>query len=343
MKVAIIGVTGYSGLELIRLLSQHPEVEIQSLHSQSMINHKISDIYPHLKNSCELMIKEIDSEVIMNETDLVFLGTPSGVSATLGQPFIEANFPLIDLSGDFRLKTEGAYEKWYGKASAPLESIHQAEYGLAEERQQPQVKLIANPGCYATGALLSLAPLVKEELVQEDSLIIDGKSGLSGAGKVPSPSSHAVSVMENMTVYKMNQHQHTPEILQQLQQWNSEIEAIQFTTSLIPVTRGILLTIYAKAKKEVSETELFNLFETYYQEKPFVRIQPIGMYPDLKQVQGSNYCDIGLAYNPGTRLITIVCTLDNLVKGAAGQAIQNLNIMWGFPEEMGLLNSPVFP
>lgn len=343
MKVSIIGVTGYSGLELIRLLSQHPKVVIQSLHSQSMANHKISDSYPHLKNYCELMISEIEPETIMKEADLVFLATPSGVSAALAQPFIEANFPLIDLSGDFRLKTVGAYEQWYGKEAAPIEHILQAEYGLGEERQNPQATFIANPGCYATGALLSLAPLVKGKLVQEDSLIIDGKSGLSGAGKALSASSHAVSVMGNMTVYKVNQHQHTPEILQQLQQWNSDIIDIQFTTSLIPVTRGILLTIYAKAKKAVTEAELVDLFETYYQGKPFVRIQPVGQYPDLKQVQGSNYCDIGLAYNPGTKQITIITTLDNLVKGAAGQAVQNLNLMFDFPEEMGLLTSPIFP
>ncbi len=343
MKVAIIGVTGYSGLELIRLLSQHPEVIIQSLHSQSMVHHKISEIYPHLQNCCELMIKEIEPATIMEETDLVFLATPSGVSATLAQPFIEADFPLIDLSGDFRLKTEGSYEKWYGKEAAPIDSILKAEYGLGEERQNLQANFIANPGCYATGALLSLAPLVKAKMIQPDSIIIDGKSGLSGAGKVPSTSSHAVSVMGNMTVYKMNQHQHTPEILQQLQQWNSSIEAIQFTTSLIPVTRGILLTIYAKVNREVTEEALVELYASYYREKAFVRIQPVGVYPDLKQVQGSNYCDIGLAYNSETRLITLVCTLDNLVKGAAGQAIQNLNIMCGFPEELGLINSPVFP
>lgn len=203
--------------------------------------------------------------------------------------------------------------------------------------------MIANPGCYATGALLSLAPLVEQKMIETDSIIVDAKSGLSGAGKNLSESTHFVNANENMTLYKMNSHQHIPEIMQQLQRWDENIPAIQFSTSLIPVTRGIFITSYARSKKKLTQTELWENYQTFYQDMPFIRVQNKNVYPNLRQVIGSNFCDIGVAYNEVTSIITVVTVLDNLVKGAAGQAVHNLNHLVGWPETTGLNLVPIYP
>ncbi|MDA9470038.1 N-acetyl-gamma-glutamyl-phosphate reductase [Enterococcus sp. 5H] len=343
MKVSIVGVTGYSGLELLRYLKQHPFVEIVSIHSHSMNKKSLAEVNPHLRQLISLPLEEINFQKIMESSELVFLATPSGISKELAIPFVEADFPVIDLSGDFRLKEVGAYETWYGSSPAPEAIINMFDYGLAEAREKPKSKWIANPGCYATATELSLAPLLKEELILPDSIIVDAKSGLSGAGKGLSQLTHFTEAHDNMTLYKMNQHQHIPEIIQQIKIWEKAVKAIQFSTSLIPVTRGIFLTAYAKLKQPSSDEKLVQLFKDHYEEKPFVRVQEVGNYPALKQVIGSNYCDIGLAYNKETNLVTIVTVIDNLGKGAAGQAVQNLNIYAGFDECSGLDNIPIFP
>ncbi len=343
MKVSIVGVTGYSGLELVRILRQHPQVEIRSIHSQTAVGQEISVDYPHLKGLIDLPIESVDPEKIMAASDLVFFATPSGISKEMALPFIRAGFPVIDLSGDFRLKKAGSYQKWYGKKAAPLEFLQQAVYGLAEFRKDKEAKLVANPGCYATAALLSLAPLVQKKLIEPDSIIVDAKSGLSGAGKKLSSSSHFIEVNENMTLYKMNTHQHIPEIMQQLQKWDEAIPALQFSTSLIPVSRGIFATTYVRPKEKASTDYFYDIFSAAYAADPFIRIQEKGHYPVLKQVIGSNFCDIGLAYNQATNILTMVTVIDNLVKGAAGQAVQNLNIIGGYPQEMGLRMLPVYP
>lgn len=343
MKVSIIGATGYSGCELIRYLRYHPEVELTSIHSSSTKDEAFSAFYPHAKQLCTLPLEAIDPEKIMTVSDLVFFATPSGIAKELAASFVTAGFPAIDLSGDFRLKTQGAYERWYGHRAAPYELVQCFDYGLAEFRQHKQSKWVANPGCYATAAELSLAPLLKEQLIELDSIIIDAKSGFSGAGKNLTQATHFTEAHDNMTLYKMNQHQHIPEIIQQLKEWAPELEAIQFSTSLIPVTRGIFATTYVKAKQPISDEELIAVYRNCYDDKPFVRVQAVGVYPTLKQVVGSNYCDIGLAYNPATNMITIVTVIDNLGKGAAGQAIQNLNLLAGFPEVYGLDQLPLYP
>lgn len=343
MKVSIIGVTGYSGLELLRYLGQHPFVEVVSIHSQSMNKKSLKDVHPHLKQLISLPLEKIDPEKIMGKSDLVLLATPSGISKELALPFIEADFPVIDLSGDFRLKELGEYETWYGSAAAPIAIIQAFDYGLAEYRKNTKSKWIANPGCYATAAELSLAPLLKEDKLILDSIVIDAKSGISGAGKGLSQATHFSEAHDNMTLYKMNSHQHIPEIIQQLKTWAPNLSAIQFSTTLIPVSRGIFLTAYAKLKQPISDEELVQLYQAHFEKSPFIRIQEVGEYPVLKQVIGSNYCDIGLAYNKQTNMITIVTVIDNLGKGAAGQAIQNLNIFAGFDEKCGLDHLPIYP
>ncbi|MGG5369055.1 N-acetyl-gamma-glutamyl-phosphate reductase [Enterococcus sp. AZ196] len=343
MKVSIIGVTGYSGIELVRLLLQHPKTEIVSIHSHSQNGKEIAEYLPHLKQLLDLPLEPINPDEIMKRAELVFFATPSGISKEIATAFVKADFPIIDLSGDFRLKADGQYEKWYKNSSAPFDFLQHAHYGLADFYSKPDSKLIANPGCYATGTLLSLAPLVEEGLIETDSIIVDAKSGLSGAGKNLSESSHFVNCNENMTLYKMNSHQHIPEIMQQLQKWDKTIPAIQFSTSLIPVTRGIFITTYARSKEKLTQKQIWDTYSQFYREKPFVRVQDQHVYPNLRQIVGSNYCDIGVAYNEVTNIITVVTVLDNLVKGAAGQAVHNLNHLAGWPETTGLNLVPIYP
>lgn len=343
MKVSIIGATGYSGFELLRYLRTHPLVEVVSIHSYSVNKQSIDQVVPHIKNVISLPIEEINSKDIMAKSELVFLATPSGISKELAIPFIEADFPIIDLSGDFRLKEVESYEKWYGKTSLPKEIVSLFDYGLGEFRENSTAHFIANPGCYATATELSLAPLVVKNQIELDSIIVDAKSGLSGAGKGFSESTHFSTANDNMRLYKMNSHQHIPEIIQQLKKWQPRVEAIQFSTSLIPVTRGIFVTTYAKLKQPQSNKELVSLYKNFYYGKPFIRIQEIDHYPSLKQVIGSNNCDIGIAYNKKTNIVTVVTVIDNLGKGAAGQAIQNLNILAGYPETTGLDLLPMYP
>lgn len=341
MKAAIVGVTGYGGLELVRLIQRHPILELGSLHSHSMHNDSIAAFYPGLQGITDKPVEPIDVEKIMTENDLVFFATPSGISRELALPFMEKDFPVIDLSGDLRLKDPAAYKKWYKKDPAPQQVLDHACYSVPEF-SEISGNLISNPGCYATAAELSVAPLAIAQVLDPDCLIFDGKSGLSGAGKKLSDSSHFVNVQENMSMYKLNQHQHIPEITQQLQQWEPRISGIQFTTSLIPVTRGIFMTAYVKLTKSLTEAEIYQLYQQTYQDKPFVRLQPLGVLPSIKQVVGSNFCDIGLGYNEDTHVLTVVSVIDNLVKGAAGLAIQNFNKWAKIDETSGLDLVPQF-
>lgn len=343
MKAAIVGVTGYTGIELLRIILGHPQLSIGTLHSSSVHKDTISGEYPHLRQLIALPIQAFDPEVIMAENDLVFFATPAGVAKELGQAFAERGFPMIDLSGDLRLKDPAVYEAWYQKAAAPQAMLAQATYGLPEFMTEKATDLISNPGCYATAALLTVAPLVIKKLIDPATLILDGKSGLSGAGKNLNESSHFVNVDENMTMYKLNRHQHIPEILQQLQLWDPGITDIQFTTSLIPVKRGIFMTGYAKAAPGVTEADLLAAYEEIYAQQPFVRIQPQGTLPQLRQVIGTNFCDIGLGLNEGTGIVTLVGVIDNLMKGASGQAIQNYNRWAGIDETAGLWSLPIYP
>ncbi len=340
MKVSIVGATGYSGLELIRILHNHPNFDIVSIHNYSNIGIEITTLFPHLKSIYSGILEEVIPERIMAQADCVFFATPAGVSSTAAIPFMKAGFPVIDLSGDFRLGAE-SYEKWYNKAPADAVYLEKMVYGLAEFRQNLTAKWVANPGCYATSVLLPLLPLISEVKLSSP-IVIDAKSGASGAGKVPSEANHFVHVHDNLSVYKLNEHQHIPEIMRILKQRNQLSPKIQFSTSLLPVARGILSTIYL-ALDEVEARRCEAILQTTFAQKKFVRIQPLGKLPNIKHVIGSNFCDIGLAYNTETGILTVVSVLDNLVKGASGQAVQNLNLMFGLEESTGLLHSPIFP
>lgn len=342
MKVAIVGVTGYTGMELVRLLRNHPILEIGTLHSHRNYGEDFANFYPQFQNMFHQEIEAYDPQKIMEKNQLVFFATPAGVSKELVAPFVAADFPVMDLSGDLRLKDGASYQKWYGKPPADEKLLSQAEYYLPELQAIPQGKLISNPGCYATVAQLVLAPLLAEHLIEEESIILDGKSGLSGAGKHVTDASHFVNVNENMTMYKLNQHQHIPEIIQQLQLIDANFQTLHFTTSLIPVNRGIFLSSYSQLKVGVTEKQVTNAYQQYYQNQPFIRMQPTGTLPDLHQVVGSNFCDIGFGVNHSNQILTVVGVIDNLIKGASGQAIQSVNKWLGIEETTGLLTPALF-
>lgn len=339
MRISIVGITGYSGLELLRILQQHPNAEVVSIHATKGIGCFLSDLYPHLKGICDLKIAKFDSLRIMQQADLVFFATPSGVAKNMVEDFVAADFPVIDLSGDHRLQPN-IYKKWYKKEPAKGKIQKQFVYALSEFSNVNQERFIANPGCYATATELALIPLMKEKVIELDSIIVDAKSGLTGAGKNPTEASHFVQAHDNYVTYKLNQHQHIPEIIQFLQGFDEQLRSIQFSTSLIPVNRGIFATVYVRLKKDLDMTEISSIYRRCYQDKPFVRVQ--SDLPNLHQVLGTNYTDIGFAYNPTTNILTVIAVLDNLVKGAAGQAVQNMNLMFGFPETEGLLSPPLF-
>jgi len=343
MKVAIIGATGYGGVELMRILQQHPAVSVHSFHSSSQYGKPIRESYPHLQ--AEEMLQAIDAEKLANDVELVFTATPSGVSAKLVPELLEKGLKVIDLSGDFRLKNRSVYEKWYGKAAADDRWLQEAVYGLTEwlDDDLSQARLISNPGCYPTAALLGLAPLVKNGLIDEKSIIIDAKSGASGAGRNPSLATHFSELNDNLKIYKVNKHQHIPEIEQVLSSWSTNVQTVTFSAHLVPMTRGILATMYADAATGVTTDQLLALYRDSYNGRYFVRIRESGTYPSTKEVYGSNFCDLSVTYDKRTNRIMVVSVIDNLMKGAAGQAVQNMNVMLGLDEKTGLELVPVYP
>lgn len=343
MKVGIIGATGYGGLELVRFLHNHPEVDMVDLFSSSEQGIQFSDKYSHLMNIHDQPLLEIESDRLA-EYDVLFTSTPSGVSSTLLPQLIGKKPKLIDLSGDFRLKDLAAYEQWYKKSPAPAAAVEQSVYGLTEWNTPAiaEAQLIANPGCYPTAVLLSLLPLIKENLIDVSHLVIDAKSGISGAGNKPSQMTHYSETNENTAIYKLHEHQHIPEIEQAIQMFAHQSAPITFTTHLVPMTRGILATSYAPVNDGVTEADLVNALQETYVNDPFVRIIKEANKFGTNQVYGSNYCDIHVKVDPRTNRATIVSVIDNLVKGAAGQAIQNMNVQFNLNQTTGLSLVPLF-
>lgn len=345
MRAAIIGATGYGGAELIRLLHNHPEIEVSSVHSSSQQGTNINESYHHLKNIVDLPLEAIDPVGIRQKAELVFLSTPPGVSKDIIPGLLEQGLKVVDLSGDLRLKHREQYEKWYGLPAAKEALLEQAVYGLTEWEKEKvaNATVISNPGCYPTASLLGALPLVKEKLVDPSSIIIDAKSAVSGAGRSAALNFHFPEMNDNFRIYKVNEHKHIPEIEQGLKSYDERFDTITFSTHLVPMTRGIMATIYAKATSPITEKSLRELFQDCYEKSPFVRIRPEKEYPSTKEVYGTNYCDIGVTYDERTGRITVVSVIDNLVKGAAGQAIQNVNVMLGLEEKTGLDIIPLYP
>jgi N-acetyl-gamma-glutamyl-phosphate reductase len=348
-RVAIVGSTGYGGVELVRLLQAHPKAKITSLISSSRAGQKFSDEYPHLIRIHEEMLDDVTPTEVAKKADLVFLATPNGVAKNLAPQFLAAGLQVIDLSGDHRISDPVSYEAWYQRVAPAQQWVDHAVYGLSEVYADKigaaDTDFISNPGCFATSALLGLIPAVKSGLVNKDRLIIDSASGVSGAGRGANMGTHFSELNENFKAYKVNSHQHTPEIEQYLTDASGSETPIvvTFTPHLVPMTRGIMSTMYADLAGDYTDADFVRAYRTYYHDRPFVRIHDVGQWATTKQVTGSNYCDIGFNVDKRTGRVTIITVIDNLVKGAAGQAIQNMNLMQGWPEDLGLTFVPMYP
>jgi len=344
MKVAIFGASGYTGQELTRILLGHPEVKLIAVTSRRFAGQPVTEVFPALSGLTSLKYKNATPTEISKVCDIVFLALPHGVSMKIAPEFIRAGKIVIDLSADYRLRDLKTYETWYGKHSS-AKLIKDAVYGIPELYRQKikKTKFIANPGCYPTSIILGLAPSLQYKLIDVSTIIADSASGVSGAGREPLTGSLFCEVDGGFKAYKVGKHRHLPEIEQELNVMAGKKFAVSFTPHLLPVKRGILSTIYATLKKDVSLSELHSLYSSFYTEEKFVRICPEGIYPNISSVCGSNYCDIGLAVDFRTKRVIVMVAIDNLIKGAAGQAVQNMNIMCGFKEDTGLQIAPLYP
>ncbi|WP_241158301.1 N-acetyl-gamma-glutamyl-phosphate reductase [Cohnella candidum] len=345
LRAAIVGSTGYGGVELIRLLASHPQVTVTSVISSSAAGTPIAEGFPHLTEIRTDLLDGVDPELIRSKADVVFLATPHGVSMKLAPQFLAAGLKVIDLSGDYRLKDGESYREWYKHEPAVQADVDNAIYGLCEVfgSEVADKSFISNPGCYATTAALALYPAVQAGWIDPDSIIIDAKSGVSGAGRGLSLGNHFSEINENFKTYKVNKHQHTPEIEQTLSRAAGRPVTLTFTPHLVPMTRGIMCSSYAKLTEKRTDADFVELYRKFYEGRPFVRVRPVGQWPATKEVWGSNYCDIGFSVDSRTGRVTVFSVIDNLVKGAAGQAIQNLNLMMGWDETWGLRFTPAYP
>ena len=345
IKVGIIGATGYAGGELVRILMGHKEAEIVWYGSRSYIDQKYADVYRNMFQIVDAKCMDDNIEALADQVDVIFTATPQGFLASVINENILGKTKIVDLSADFRIKDVKVYEKWYGIEHKSPQFIEEAVYGLCEVNRDKVkgARLIANPGCYTTCSILTAYPLAKEGIIDMRTLIVDAKSGTSGAGigaKVPNL---FCEVNENMKAYGVASHRHTPEIEEQLGYASGENVTISFTPHLVPMNRGILATEYATLKKNVTGEEVKAIYDKYYADEKFVRVLGEGVCPETKWVEGSNYVDIGFKLDPRTNRIVMMGAIDNLVKGAAGQAVQNMNLLFGLPESEGLELVPMFP
>ena len=345
IKVGIIGATGYAGGELVRILMGHKEAEIVWYGSRSYIDQKYADVYRNMFQIVDAKCMDDNIEALADQVDVIFTATPQGFLASVINVNILGKTKIIDLSADFRIKDVKVYEKWYGIEHKSPQFIEEAVYGLCEVNRDKVkgARLIANPGCYTTCSILTAYPLEKEGIVDMRTLIVDAKSGTSGAGRGAKVPNLFCEVNENMKAYGVASHRHTPEIEEQLGYASGENVTISFTPHLVPMNRGILATEYATLKKDVTGEEVKAIYDKYYADEKFVRELDEGVCPETKWVEGSNYVDIGFKLDPRTNRIVMMGAIDNLVKGAAGQAVQNMNLLFGLPESEGLELVPMFP
>ncbi len=338
LNTAVVGATGYTGIELIKILLRHPHVRIAGLTTRQKESIPVRTLIPSLPPDIDLEIETYSFPEIKKKADVVFLCLPHTEAMETAEKFRKAKKIVVDLSADFRLRNFAEYEKWYAKKHTNRELLKEAVYGLPEWFREEIAKadLIANPGCYPTGATLAAAPLLHEKLVDADSIVIDSKSGVSGAGKKLTPATQFAELDENFYAYKVGRHQHTPEINQALSDVSGRKVSITFVPHLLPLDRGILSTVYLKRKKGVTAEKVAAAFKKWYGNEPFVRFKGEGNFPALKDVQHTNYCDIGFFADSGSDRLIVISAIDNLLKGASGQAVQNMNIRAGFAEDEGL-------
>ena len=355
IKIAVIGGSGYAGGELLRLLVQHPFAKVTIVTGDKAVGFPVSSRFPNLETFCSLKFEPMDLPRITKLADLVFMALPHTKSIGPVAHCVKSKKRIIDLSADHRLRDQDIYKQWYGVTHSSPRLLQRSVYGLPELHRSKitRTQLVAVPGCYPTAAILQLAPLLAKGIIKEDTIVIDAKSGVSGAGRSPAPGYHFPEAHDSITAYKIGQHRHTPEIEQELnavflkahprsEKKNHPMKVI-FTPHLIPMNRGILSTAYAKMSKPMSTKALQELYRKFYRDERFVRIREESTHVSPNQVRGSNFCDIGVVADPRTGNIITVAALDNLVKGAAGQAIQSMNLMMGYPEDTGLAAPGIFP
>ncbi|MGI6712287.1 MAG: N-acetyl-gamma-glutamyl-phosphate reductase [Bacillota bacterium] len=345
IKASVIGATGYAGGELVRLLALHQEVELLYLAAKDNIGKKIEEVYPHLRRFVDNVVVEPDIEQIAQASDVVFIAVPHGQSVPLVKAVAGFGKKVIDFGADFRFRNTAVYNEWYQVRHEEPGLAQEAVYGLPEINRE-KVKnstIIGNPGCYPTSAILALYPLVKNKLIDLDTIIIDSKSGISGAGRKLAVGSLFAEAAGSFKAYSVARHRHTPEIEQALSEAAGREVFVSFTPHLVPMTRGILTTVYANLNKSEDGLKINELYRTSYQNEFFIRVQSEGVWPQTKWVAGTNFCDIGVAYDPRTNRVIISSAIDNLVKGAAGQAVQNMNVAFGLLERTGLEIIPIYP
>ena len=345
IRAGIIGATGYAGAELVRILTGHKDVEVKWYGSRSYIDKKYAQVYQNMFQIVEDSCLDDNMEELSKAVDVIFTATPQGLCASLVNEEILSRTKIVDLSADFRIKDVAVYEEWYKIKHPSPQLIPEAVYGLCEINRETvkRARLVANPGCYPTCTILSIYPLLKEGLIDPDTIIVDAKSGTSGAGRGAKVDNLFCEVNENIKAYGVATHRHTPEIEEQLGYAAGRPVRINFTPHLVPMNRGILITAYASLTREASYEEVKAAYDKYYTSEKFVRVLDKGLCPQTRWVEGSNYVDVNFQIDPRTKRVIMMGAMDNLVKGAAGQAVQNMNLMFGLPESEGLELVPLFP
>jgi len=339
IRCAILGAKGYTGCELIKILLKHSEVKITFLGSRDAGETSVSTILPNYACPSDLFVEQINEEKVLNESDVIFLALPHTKSMEFVEKFVDKGKVIIDLSADYRFKKSDTYEAWYKVKHSSVHLFDKAVYGLPELNKDviQKAEIIANPGCYPTAVLLALLPLVSAGCIDVGSVIVDAKSGVSGAGRKLTSATQFGELHENFYAYKVNQHQHAPEMVEVLAGIDSSVKGVTFVPYLLPLMRGILATHYVDLKKNLTSSDLLGCYRDYYKGQPFIRVKPESVFPQLKDVQHTNYCDIGLHVDGEQKRAVVISAIDNLVKGASGQAVHNMNIRFGFEETMGLV------
>jgi N-acetyl-gamma-glutamyl-phosphate reductase len=345
LRVFICGGSGYTGCELLRILAGHPEVVVTGVTSERSAGKAVTDVFPHLHKYSALQFEPLQPQAILDKADLFFMALPHGESQHAVDYFFKKGKIVVDLSADYRLRDPGTYEQWYKVPHRFLSTLRKAVYGLPEiyRGKIRRAKLIANPGCYPTGAILGLLPALRNQFIDTSSVIIDSKSGTSGAGRKSDVAFSYCEVNEGFRAYAVGTHRHTPEIEQELALLGKTEITVNFTPHLLPVNRGIVTTIYSPLLKRITAKRIVNIYQNAYKKEPFVRVLEYGSYPNIKNVSGTNFCEIGLKLNERTNTLIVITAIDNLVKGASGQAVQNMNIVMGFEETTGLNSMALYP
>jgi N-acetyl-gamma-glutamyl-phosphate reductase len=346
IQVAVIGGGGYAGAELLRLLSLHPQVRISCVTSEQSAGKDVGKVFPSLQHRLQMQFEKLDAGVLAQKADFFFVALPSGSAMDCVAELVKKGKLVVDLSADYRLRDPGVYEKWYRQPHRHAALLDQAVYGLPEIHREKikQAQLVGNPGCYPVTAILALTPLMKSGGIDPDRpLLIDSKSGISGAGRSPALGYHFPEANEGLVAYGLGGHRHVPEMEQELSQLSGYPVTLTFTPHLIPMNRGILTTAYLSLGRRIGTQELVDLYRDFYKSEPFVRVLDGGESPNPHHLRGSNVCQIGLSVDERTGVTVLLAAIDNLVKGAAGQAIQNMNLMMGLEETLGLESSGVFP